>query len=112
MTGDPGGDDDVVSALESSFDIVRYASPAAALLAIGEQPPDAIVLSADLYPLRPADVVEALKEHEPTKHVRAILLGNDSDKTEALRAGASAHVRDTDLDGLRDTLEALMGVRH
>jgi DNA-binding response OmpR family regulator len=80
---------------------------------MGEQPPDAIVLAADLGPLTGADIISALKQGPHTQHVRAVLLaGDEADKRAALEAGASAQVRASDLGGLRDTLEALMGVRH
>lgn len=109
--GDPAGD--LVAALESSFEVVEYSSPVTALLHIGEQPPDAIVLASELGPLSGAEIIEALRGDENTRHVRAILLeGDDRDRDAALAAGASAHVRASDLAGLRDTLEALMGVRH
>ena len=108
---DPAGD--LVAALESSFEVVEYSSPVTALLHIGEQPPDAIILAPELGPLSGAEIIEALRGDENTRHVRAILLkGDDRDRDAALAAGASAHVRASDLAGLRDTLEALMGVRH
>ena len=57
--------------------------------------------------------IEGLKEDENTRHVRAVLLaGEGADRDAALDSGASARVRASDLSGLRDTLEALMGVRH
>ena len=103
----------VATALESSFEIVEYDNPVTALLQIGEQPPDAIVIAADLGALKGAEIIQALKEDENTQHVRAILLeGDEVDRTAALEAGASAHVNASDLVGLCDTLEALMGVRH
>lgn len=101
------------AALESDFEVVVYDNPVSALLQIGEQPPDAIVLAPDLGALSGAEIIEALKDEENTRHVRAILLEGDAgERSAALAAGASAHVRATDLSGLRDTLEALMGVRH
>ena len=64
-------------------------------------------------PLSGAEIIEALKRGNNTQHVRAVLLaGGEADKQAALAAGASAHVSPTDLTGLRDTLEALMGIRH
>ena len=72
-----------------------------------------VVLAANLGSLSGAEIIQALKEDENTRHVRAILLeGDESDRIAALEAGASAHVKAADLTGLRDTLEALMGVRH
>jgi excisionase family DNA binding protein len=104
---------ELAAALAPDFDVEEYDNPVTALLHIGEQPPDALVLAADLGPLTGAEIIEALKDDENTRHVRAILLeGDDSDRNAALAAGASAHVRASNLSGLRDTLEALMGVRH
>jgi excisionase family DNA binding protein len=108
---DPAGE--VAAALEPRFEVVAYSNPLTGLLQIGEQPPDAIVLAADLGSLSGAEIIEALKEDDNTQHVRAVLLeGTDSDRNAAREAGASAHVKASDLIGLRDTLEALMGVRH
>ena len=108
-----GTSGELAAALESEFEIVEYKNPVAALLQIGEHPPDAVVLVADLGALSGAEIIEALKEEENTRHVRAVLLeGNDHERNAALAAGASAHVGARDLTGLRDTLEALMGVRH
>lgn len=104
---------ELAAALASGFEVEEYDNPVTALLHIGEQPPDALVLAADLGPLTGAEIIEALKDDENTRHVRAILLeGDDSDRNAALAAGASAHVRASNLSGLRDTLEALMGLRH
>jgi excisionase family DNA binding protein len=103
----------VAAALKPSFDVVDYRNPVTALLQIGEQPPDAIVLASDLGALSGAEIIEGLKEDENTRHVRAVLLaGEGADRDAALDSGASARVRASDLSGLRDTLEALMGVRH
>ena len=104
---------ELAAALASGFEVEEYDNPVTALLHIGEQPPDALVLAAALGPLTGAEIIEALKDDENTRHVRAILLeGDDGERNAALAAGASAHVRASNLSGLRDTLEALMGVRH
>jgi excisionase family DNA binding protein len=104
---------EVAAALTPEFDVVEFESPLTALLRIGEQPPDAIVLTATLGSLSAGEVIEALKKDPHTSHVRAVLLaGEQADEEAALLSGASAKVSPTDLGGLRDTLEALMGVRH
>jgi excisionase family DNA binding protein len=108
-----GASGELAAALEPGFEIVEYANPVTALLQMGEHPPDALVLAADLGALSGAEIIEALKEEENTRHVRAVLLeGDDRDRNAALAAGASAHVRAKDFTGLKDTLAALMGVRH
>jgi CheY-like chemotaxis protein len=105
--------DKVLSSLRSTFEVVDYPDPLAGLLQIGEQPPDAIVLAAKIGHLSGAEIIGALKRGTHTRHVRAVLFaGGEADRRAALEAGASAHVSTSDLTGLRDTLEALMGIRH
>lgn len=105
--------DEVLASLQTTFEVVDYPDPLTGLLQIGDQPPDAIVLGAKVGDLSGAEIIEALKRGDNTCHIRAILLaGNEADKQAALEAGASAHVSPSDLTGLRDTLEALMGIRH
>ena len=71
------------------------------------------MLGARVGHLCGAEIIEALKRGNNTQHVRAVLFaGAEADKQAALEAGASAHVSPSDLTGLRDTLEALMGIRH
>jgi PleD family two-component response regulator len=105
--------EEVLSALRTAFEVVDYSDPLASLLQMGEQPPDAVVLAAQVGHLSGAEIIGALKRGKNTRHVRAVLFAaSEADKQEALEAGASAHVSASDLVGLRDTLEALMGVRH
>jgi excisionase family DNA binding protein len=102
----------LAAALEEAFEVVEYSDPLAALLQMGEQPPDAVVLAARLGHLSGVEIIAALKQGTGTGHVRAVLLaGDETDRQAALKAGASAHVGATDLGGLRDTLSALMGLR-
>ena len=101
----------VLDALGSVFEVVDYPDAVDGLLRIGEQPPDAVVLGAKIGQLSGAEIIVALKRSDSTQHIRAVLFsGGDSDKRDALEAGASAHVSASDVRGLRDTLEALMGV--
>lgn len=103
----------MANALQPAFEVIEYGDPLAALLHMGEQPPDAVVLAARLGHLSGVQIIAALKRGEGTQHVRAVLLaGDEADRQAALEAGASAHVRASDLGGLRDTLSALMGLRH
>jgi len=103
----------VLASLSSAFEVVDYPDPLGGLLQIGEQPPDAVVLAAKVGHLSGAEIIQALKRGPHTQHIRAVLFANDeAERQAALEAGASAHVRETDLTGLKDTLQALMGVRH
>lgn len=104
---------EIVSELRKAFEVVDYPDPVTGLLQIGETPPDAIVLATKVGHLSGAEIIAALKLGTHTRHVRAVLLEDGgSGKQAALEAGASAHVSGSDLKGLRDTLEALMGLRH
>lgn len=106
-----GSKDAVLDALRGAFEVVDYPDAVDGLLKMGEQPPDAVVLAAKVGHLSGADIIMALKRSDSTQHVRAILFaGGEADKQEALEAGASAQVSASDLRGLKDTLEALMGV--
>ncbi len=102
---------EVVGALTGAFDVVDYTDPVDGLLKIGQQPPDAVVLSSRVGTLLGTEIIGALKKDPTTEHVRAVLFASgDTDREQALEAGASALVSLSDLRGLRDTLEALMGV--
>ena len=108
-----GAKDQLLDSLRSAFEVVDYADPLVGLVQMGEQPPDAIVLAAQIGRLSGAEVIDALRRGRNTRHVRAVMLADDeSDKQAALGAGASAFVSQSSLAGLRDTLVALMGVRH
>lgn len=108
-----GAKQEVLESLQSAFEVVDYDDPLAGLVQMGEQPPDAIVLATQIGQLTGAEVIDALRRGSNTRHVRAVMLADDeSDKQAALHAGASAFVSESNLAGLRDTLVALMGVRH
>lgn len=103
----------MAAALEPAFEVIDYADPLAALLHMGQQPPDAAVLAAKLGEVSGVQIIAALKRDDATRHVRAVLVaGDEQDRQAALEAGASAYVRASDCNGLRDTLSALMGLRH
>lgn len=103
----------LAAALEPAFEVIDYADPLAALLHMGQQPPDAAVLAAKLGEVSGVQIIAALKRDDATRHVRAVLVaGDEQDRQAALEAGASAYVRASDCNGLRDTLSALMGLRH
>ena len=103
----------VLASLRSAFDVIDYSDPLDGLLRMGEHPPDAIVLGARIGDMSGAKIIEALKRGSNTQHVRAVFFAKDeAERQAALKAGASAHVSESDLVGLRDTLEALMGVLH
>jgi excisionase family DNA binding protein len=111
LVDSPDSKDAVVDALSGTFEVVDYRGAVDGLLGIGEQPPDAVVLGAKVGRISGVEIIGALKRSDSTQHIRAVLFSvGDLDKQEALEAGASAHVNASDVRGLKDTLETLMGV--
>ena len=107
------GKDRVLATLRTAFEVVDYPEPLTGLLQIGEQPPDAVVLGAEVGHLsRRGDHRSAQTRQQHPARPRGLAGRGEADRQAALDAGASAHVSASDLTGLRDTLEALMGVRH
>ena len=103
---------DTAKFLQTGFEVKIFDNAAKALIHVGATVPDAIVVDSSVGSIDGADIIASLKSSETTKRVRAILFSNDeSQKEQALQAGASAHVHATDLAGLHDTLVALMGTR-
>ena len=104
--------DAIQKTLEVGFDVDIYPDAVAGLLRMGRRPPDAVVLAASVGPLTGAEIIAGLKSAGNTQHVRAVVFTDgEFYKKDALEAGASAYVNAFDLPGLKDTLEALMGVR-
>jgi CheY-like chemotaxis protein len=102
----------VLDSLEGTFEVLHHSDALDGLLRIGAQPPDAVVLGAKVGRLSGAEIIAALKRRPRTQHIRAVLFSSrDSDRQEALDAGASAQVNASDVQGLKDTLEALVGLR-
>lgn len=101
------------AALERDFEVVDYPDALAGLLCIGRNPPDAVLIGPRVGAVSGGEIVAALKQSENARHVRAVLVTNSRSEQrhglEALHGGASAQVPASNLKGLRDTLQALMG---
>jgi CheY-like chemotaxis protein len=93
------------------FEVTTYADPFDALVAIGVEPPDSVVLEAKLPAFDGVRCVARLKQLPATRHVRTVVFSQHEElKKEALKAGASAFVVKPDVDRLKEALEALMGL--
>lgn len=101
----------VTRSLSRSFEVTAYEDPVDALLAIGANTPDAIVLDLDEQPVDALHCLKRLGRNPDTKHVRVVATGKDTThKPRALEEGASAFLMKSELSGLGSVLEALMGV--
>lgn len=111
LDGDKAALGDLERDLASRFDVVTYEDPVDALLAVGSDPPDAMIIDENVAGLDGVRIIERLKSIESTRHVRAVLYApSDRRKRAALDAGASAHVEKPNTAKLRECLEALMGL--
>ena len=98
--------------LSRSFDVTTHEDTVDALLAIGANAPDAIVLDMDSQPDTAMHCLNRLGRNPSTRHVRVVVTASDPEqKPQALEQGASAFVSKSELAGLGGVLESLMGVK-
>lgn len=98
-------------ALKARFEISTYSDILEAMLAIGADPPDAIVLEQNGGTVEGTAIAFRLKGSDATRHVRVVLLSdNEAVKARAHEVGASAVVSPREPDKLRECLESLLGL--
>jgi len=97
--------------LSGSFEVTTSREPFDALIAMGAEAPDALVLGMTVGGIDCSRVLGGLMGHQATKHVRAVVL---SDKPvingEPMPEGASAVLPRPDMRRLAETLVSLMGL--
>lgn len=97
--------------LGSRFEITAFAEPVDALIAIGAETPDVIVLDPAGTRMDGIQCIARLKAIATTRHSRIVAFSADIDtKRRALDAGASAFVGKPDVPKLAETLDSLIGV--
>jgi excisionase family DNA binding protein len=104
-----------LSAIERSlspqFDVTAFFEPVDALIAIGRETPDVVVLDLESPGLDGIRCVQRLKSTDATKHVRIVVYtGKEEIKERALQAGAAAFVAKPNVDKVRETLESFLGL--
>ncbi|MFW6049877.1 MAG: helix-turn-helix domain-containing protein [Myxococcota bacterium] len=98
-------------ALEDRFDVERHTDPVRALISIGADAPDVVVVDEAVGGLDGVHIIECINDVDATRHVRTVLFSNDfGRRSTAVGSGASARVTRSDKGQLRETLEALMGL--
>lgn len=111
LEDDPEAARNSARALRPAFDVTAHADPVDALIRIGANAPDAVVVDDQVGGLDGMHIIKCLAETEATRHVRTILFSKHAEKRRpAMAHGASAHVPKPDVDLLGETLEALMGL--
>jgi excisionase family DNA binding protein len=88
--------------LSRRFELVTFESAIGGLLGIASADPEVLVLG-DVSPLDASAVVEHVRTHGATRHVRVVTLG-------AAAKGAAAWAPRSDVAGLRDAMQRVTGV--
>jgi excisionase family DNA binding protein len=108
---DPASLASVSVGLADSFELTTFGEPVDALIAIGADAPDVVVLDANGDRLDGMQCIARLKALSSTRHARIVVFSADPSVREpALNAGASAFVGKPDVQQLRETLRGLMGI--
>jgi excisionase family DNA binding protein len=101
----------ICEALEVRFEVHLASDPLSALIELGAETPDAIVIGSELAEVQACRMVEALKTAGVTARVRAVVCGSDEASAQrAHKAGASAFVDASDRQAVVATLSALLGL--
>jgi excisionase family DNA binding protein len=96
--------------LGQRFDVNGFTDPVDALIAIGSEPPDVVVIDVAGVKIDALACIARLKASETTRHVRVVVYSaREEKKARALEAGASAFVPRPELQKLSDTIASLMG---
>jgi excisionase family DNA binding protein len=97
-------------ALAGRFDVTGFSDPVDALIAVGSETPDVVVLDVGGTKIDGLSCIARLKASDAARHVRLVVYsGREDKKARALEAGASAFVARPDMQRLADTINSLMG---
>ena len=107
---DPATLEGLERALSSSFQVRTFSEPVDALVAIGSDVPDIVILDVSGARMDGLSMIARLRSIEGTQHVRVVVYSARSERRQqALDAGASAFVQKPDVAKLTHEIEALMG---
>lgn len=99
------------AALGKRFEVTAFSEPVDALISIGSDTPDIVVLDVGGKQLDGLGAIRRLRALEATRHTRIVAYSHDGATREAaIEAGASAFVPRPELTKLVDTIETLLGV--
>lgn len=100
----------IASALGGRFEVLGFAEPVDALVAIGTDKPDVVVLDTESTRIDGLRCIERLQALDATRHVRVVAYsGRQASRDATLEAGASAFVVRPGIEKLAETLDALLG---
>ena len=97
-------------ALSARFDLRTFSEPVDALIAIGRETPDVVVLDVAGTRMDALIAIGRLHAVDGTQHVRVLVYSARADRKQpALDAGASAFVHKPDIVKLTENIDALVG---
>jgi len=96
--------------LAGRFDVTGFSDPVDALIAVGSDTPDVVVLDVGGSKIDGLSCIARLKASDAARHIRLVVYSRREDKkARAIEAGASAFVARPDMQKLADTIQTLMG---
>lgn len=97
-------------ALQDRYEVTTFGEPVDALIAIGSETPDVVVLDVAGHKIDGLDTIQRLRSIPGTQHVRILVYSARNDlRQSALDAGASSFVQKPDSARLSESLDALVG---
>jgi excisionase family DNA binding protein len=102
--------DTVRRALGVHFEVTTFGEPVDALVAIGSEAPEVIVLDPEAAKIDAVKCIERLRQGELSRHIRIVAYSTRADaRQRALDAGAVAFVVKPDIDRLIETIHSVLG---
>jgi excisionase family DNA binding protein len=96
--------------LAGRFDVTGFSDPVDALIAVGSDTPDVVVLDVGGSKIDGLSCIARLKASDAARHIRLVVYSRREDKkARAIEAGASAFVARPDMQKLAETIQSLMG---
>jgi len=100
-----------VARLQKALEVARPRDLASALIELGSDPPDAVVIAADSSGLPATMLTRAVCEAEATRHVRVVVYTPHEElRKDVLDAGGIALVVAPDAQALEHALFAALGI--
>ncbi len=109
---DPSWLTQIKRALGRSFDVTTYKDPYDALLAIGNEKPDAVVMDVKMPALDGVHCIHRIRAWEDLRHTRIIVFSAyESEEKACIEAGAAAFVLKPATEELHNKLRHVLGQR-
>jgi excisionase family DNA binding protein len=107
---DPATLESLERALSARFELRTFTEPVDALIAIGRETPDVVVIDIATTRMDGLAAIARLRSVDGTQHVRVLVYSARADRKQpALDAGAAAFVHKPDVAKLTESIDALVG---